>query len=67
VALTLEVSAPILRAQAVADRAVVHAAAGRADQAAADFAAALALHDAKGDRLGEAALARTRAGALGVG
>jgi class 3 adenylate cyclase/tetratricopeptide (TPR) repeat protein len=66
VALTLEVSAPMLRAQAVADRAVVHAAAGRSDEAAADFEVSIQLRHAKGDRLGEAALARSRSAALAV-
>jgi class 3 adenylate cyclase/tetratricopeptide (TPR) repeat protein len=64
VALTEEPNAPMLRAQALADRAVVRAAAGMETEAAADFEAAAALHAAKGNRLGGEALARARAEAV---
>lgn len=50
--LTRDVAAPMLRAQALTDRAAVLSAAGRPDDAAADLAAALALHRSKGNRLG---------------
>lgn len=66
VALTEEPNAPMLRAQALADRAAIHAAAGHQAEADADFAAATALHEAKGNRLGAEAVARARLEALGV-
>jgi tetratricopeptide (TPR) repeat protein len=59
VALTEDVSAPMLRAQALTDRAAVRAAAGRPDEARDDLAAAIALHEAKGNRLGAEALRTT--------
>ncbi|HET8776403.1 MAG TPA: adenylate/guanylate cyclase domain-containing protein, partial [Candidatus Limnocylindria bacterium] len=49
-------SAPVLRAQTLADRASVLRAAGRAADAEADLFAAIALHDAKGNRTAAATL-----------
>ena len=51
-------TAPVMRAYALSDRAVVLAAAGQADASAADSAAALALHEAKGNRVAIDALRR---------
>jgi class 3 adenylate cyclase/tetratricopeptide (TPR) repeat protein len=59
VALTDNVSAPMLRAQALTDRAAVRAAAGRLDEARTDLDDAVALHEAKGNRLGAEALRAT--------
>ena len=50
-------SAPVMRAYALVDRALVLAAAGR-DGAAADFAAAIDLHAAKGNRAARDAVTR---------
>jgi hypothetical protein len=61
VRLTDDVAAPMLRAQALADRAMVRAAAGRAAESAADFKEAIALHEAKGDRLGSEAVRKLAA------
>ena len=61
VRLTDDVAAPMLRAQALADRAMVRAAAGRAAESAADFTEAIALHEAKGDRLGSEAVRKLAA------
>ncbi|CAN5493019.1 AAA family ATPase [soil metagenome] len=58
VELTRGGAAPLLAAQALVDRAVVAIAAGRADQAATDLSAALAIHDAKGNRVGAATVRR---------
>lgn len=44
-------AAPMMRAYALSDRAIVLEAAGRTDLAADDAAAALALHEAKGNRV----------------
>ena len=44
-------TAPVMRAYALSDRAVVLSAAGQPDAAAADTAAALAMHEAKGNRV----------------
>jgi class 3 adenylate cyclase/tetratricopeptide (TPR) repeat protein len=65
VALTADASAPMLRAEALVNRAVVHAAAGRAAEAAAAFDEAVELHRAKGNRLGAAAAERARAESVG--
>lgn len=51
VAMTEGVTAPLLRAQALTDRAVVLAAAGRTPEAHADFATAIGLYEAKGNRV----------------
>lgn len=52
VAFTQDTSAPLLRAQALTDRAAVLLAAERAEEAEADLAGALELYLAKGNRLG---------------
>ena len=52
VALTDGVAAPILRAEALTDLAVVLAAADRVEDARARFAEALAMHEVKGNRRG---------------
>jgi hypothetical protein len=51
VAMTEGVAAPLLRAQALTDRAVVLAEAGRSEDADGDFAGAVALYEAKGSRV----------------
>jgi tetratricopeptide (TPR) repeat protein len=61
VRLTDDVAAPMLRAQALADRAVVRAVAGRTAESGADFEEAIALHEAKGDRLGAEAVRKLAA------
>jgi ATP/maltotriose-dependent transcriptional regulator MalT len=61
--LTRDVTAPLLRSESLVDRAVVHAAAGRAEDAAADYAAALALDEAKGNRVGAEAVRALATGA----
>jgi len=65
VELTRGGAAPLLEAQALVDRAVVAIAAGRTDGAAADLSAALAIHDAKGNRVGAATVRRLAAPPLG--
>ncbi|MGH2446603.1 MAG: ATP-binding protein [Candidatus Limnocylindria bacterium] len=67
VALTSGVAAPLMRAQALADRAAVLNAAGRVDEAAADLAAALALHEAKGNLVGAEGVRSLVAGSAAVG
>ncbi|MDQ2673899.1 MAG: tetratricopeptide repeat protein, partial [Chloroflexota bacterium] len=62
-ALTNDVAAPILRAEALTDLAVVLAAAGREDEARARFVEAVAMHEAKGNRRGADEL-RKLAGSL---
>ena len=56
VALTADVAAPMLRAQALTDRAVVRSAAGRPEECRRDVEAAIALHIAKGNRRGTQAV-----------
>jgi tetratricopeptide (TPR) repeat protein len=51
-------AAPLMRAYALSDRAIVMGAAGRIAEAEADCAAALALHDAKGNRVAANAIRR---------
>jgi ATP/maltotriose-dependent transcriptional regulator MalT len=51
VAMTDGVTAPLLRAQALTDRAVVLAAAGRTAEADANFMSAIGLYEAKGSRV----------------
>jgi ATP/maltotriose-dependent transcriptional regulator MalT len=55
-------AAPMMQAQVLTDRASVLALAGRVDEASADLARAIALHDAKGNIVGGAALRRVGAG-----
>ena len=61
VTMTDGVAAPLLRAQALTDRAVVLAAAGRTDEADADFAGAIGLYEAKGSRVAAEAVGRMAA------
>ncbi len=58
-------SAPVMRAYALVDRALVLAADGR-DGAAADFAAAIGLHVAKGNRAAADAVTRVASESAGI-
>jgi ATP/maltotriose-dependent transcriptional regulator MalT len=62
VAMTDGVAAPLLRAQALTDRAVVLGAGGRTDEADGDFAAAIGLYEAKGNRAAAEAVRELAAG-----
>ncbi|HEU4862467.1 MAG TPA: tetratricopeptide repeat protein, partial [Candidatus Limnocylindria bacterium] len=62
VAMTDGVAAPLLRAQALTDRAVVLGAGGRTDEADGDFAAAIGLYEAKGNRVAAEAVRELAAG-----
>jgi tetratricopeptide (TPR) repeat protein len=65
VALTDDVAAPLLRADALTDLAVVLTAADRVDEARARFAEALAMHEAKGNRLGADELRKVTSSLIG--
>ena len=56
------VAAPLLRAQALTDRAVVLGAGGHTDEADGDFAAAIGLYEAKGNRVAAEAVRELAAG-----
>lgn len=64
VTLASATDATLLAAQAFGDRAIVHWAAGRADEAAADVAQALERYDSKGDRVEADALRKLSAAAV---